>query len=136
MASSASTFAMSLPRAFAMIEHDVRELLCSKAQLLGLAKPPRASGVYLLSIDGEIKYVGEAKGGGGLYDRIVRKHLSGDDSHAIQRAFAVEFPDRLTRRGHIRNVVAAQWLEIQDHHRVSAVERMLIWMLNPAWNLK
>lgn len=62
------------------------------------------------------------------------QELSGDDDHAIQRAFLVEFPDRRLRREHIRKNVFAQWLEIPDTDRMLAVERVLIWLHRPPWN--
>jgi hypothetical protein len=118
------------------LEQDVSTILNRPAVPLGKANPPTSPGVYIFSVDGVITYVGEAKGSNGLRDRLLRKHVSGDDRHAIQRAFAVEFPDRLSRRAHLLEHVHVRWLEIKDLGRVSAVERFLIWMLNPSWNLK
>ena len=71
---------------FAEIAEDVRALLLAEAVPLGRASPPRTSGVYMLSVGQDVAYVGEAKGSGGLRDRLLNKHLSGDDNHAIQRA--------------------------------------------------
>jgi hypothetical protein len=100
-----------------------------------MARPPWTSGVYVLSVAGQMTYVGEAEGSGGLRGRLMRKHLSRDDGHAIQRACLLEFPDRLIRREHIRKNVFAQWLEISDTGRMSAVERVLTWLHRPPWNL-
>ena len=81
-------------------------------------------------------YVGEAKGSKGLRDRLLSKHISGDDSHAIQRAFLGQFPDRTLRRDHIKRTVSARWITIDDDGRVSAVEQFLIWLHDPEWNKK
>jgi hypothetical protein len=81
-------------------------------------------------------YVGEAKGSQGLQDRLLRKHISGDDSHACQRAFKELIPDRSLRRAHIKSNVFVRWLAISGSERVSAVERLLIWLHKPAWNQK
>lgn len=118
------------------VEQDVLKILGRPAVSLGKANPPTSPGVYIFSVDDVITYVGEAKGSKGLRDRLLSKHVSGDDRHAVQRAFAVEFPDRLLRRAHLLEHVHVRWLEIEDTGRVSAVERFLIWMLNPSWNLK
>ena len=118
------------------IAEDVRSVLKTPAVALGTANPPSASGVYVLSAGTEVKYVGEAKGRGGLRDRLLNKHLSGDDNHAIQRAYLSDFPDRSLRRVHIRTNVFARWREISDCDRVTAVERVLICLYRPAWNKK
>lgn len=117
-----------------LMDVDIGAALAAPPVRLRDAAPPNGSGVYLLSVNGEIVYVGEAKGSKGLRDRLLSKHLSGDDNHAIQRAFKEAFPDRLARREHIKDTVWAQWLVINDPRRVSAVEKTLIWILNPAWN--
>ncbi|UPK18885.1 hypothetical protein [Bradyrhizobium sp. 131] len=85
---------------------------------------------------GEVVYVGEARGAKGLRDRLLNKHISGDDGHAIQRAFLAQFPDRLQRREHIKQHVFVRWLPIDDPARVSTVERLLIWLYSPPWNRK
>lgn len=118
------------------IAEDVRAVLTAPAVPLGTASPPSTSGVYLLSVGEKVTYVGEAKGNKGLRDRLLSKHLSGDDNHAIQRAYLADFPDRLLRRDHIRANVLVRWLEIADRDRVTAVERVLIWLYRPAWNKK
>ena len=116
------------------IAGDVQALLKAPAILLGKATPPSTTGVYMLSVGGEVTYVGEAKGGKGLRDRLLSKHVSGDDSHAAQRAYLADFPNRSLRRDHIRATVLAQWLEIADLDRVSAVERVLLCLFQPIWN--
>lgn len=123
-----------LDDALRAIAEDARAVLAAPAVSLGMARPPSTSGVYVLSVAGTMTYIGGAKGSGGLYDRLKNKHMSGDDNHAIQRAFLVEFPDRLLRRSHIRTNVFAQWLEIPDTDRMLAVERVLIWLHRPPWN--
>lgn len=118
------------------VVQDVSTILGQPAVPLGKANPPTSTGVYIFSVDDVITYVGEAKGSKGLRDRLLSKHVSGDDRHAVQRAFAVEFPDRLLRRAHLLEHVHVRWLELEDPWRVSAVERFLIWMLKPSWNVK
>lgn len=125
-----------LDDALAAISSDVTALLSQQPVPLGSAVPPATTGVYVLSVGTEIMYVGEAKGRKGLKDRLTSKHISGDDSHAIQRAFKIEHPDRVIRREHIKKTVFAQWLEIAPDHRIAAVERVLIWMFKPPWNVK
>lgn len=115
---------------------DVRAILDAPAIPLGVATLPETSGVYILSYGGTVTYVGEAKGSKGLRDRLLSKHLSGDDNHAVQRAFCERFPDRGVRRDYMRTNVRAQWLPIADGHRVSAVERVLICLFDPPWNRK
>jgi hypothetical protein len=127
---------IEIDAALALISSDIKALLSQRPVPLGDAAPPAKTGVYLFSVGTEIMYVGEAKGRKGLKDRITSKHISGDDSHAIQRALKIEYPDRLIRRDHIKKNVFAQWLDIAPDHRVAAVERVLIWMFNPPWNLK
>lgn len=109
-------------------------MLKAAAVPLGEAAPPSTPGVYVLSDGEKVTYIGEAKGSKGLRDRLLSKHLSGDDNHAIQRAYRAEFPDRSLRREHIRANVLVRWLEITDPDRVSAVERVLICLYRPAWN--
>lgn len=111
-------------------------LLATSPVLLGEADPPSGAGVYILSVGNDITYVGEARGRKGLRDRLLSKHISGDDGHAIQRAFANEFPDRLARREHIKRTVQARWLQLDDPLLVSTLERFLIWRLQPRWNLR
>lgn len=111
-------------------------LLATSPVLLGEADPPRGPGVYILSVGGDITYVGEAKGRKGLRDRLLSKHISGDEGHAIQRAFADEFPDRLLRREHIKRTVQARWIQVDDPLLVSTLERFLIWRLQPKWNVR
>jgi hypothetical protein len=118
------------------IAKDVQAVISATPVPLGKATPPSTSGVYMLSVGEAVTYVGEAKGSGGLRDRLLSKHVSGDDSHAIQRAYLTSFPDRLLRRDHIRTNVLARWVEIADPDRAAAVERVLICMLGPEWNKK
>ena len=115
---------------------EIDRLLATESVCLGEADPPLRTGVYLLLHEGQVVYAGEAIGSKGLRDRLLSKHISGDDNHAIQRAFKPSFPNRAERREHIKRVVHAKWLVIEDKHRASAVERILIWLLGPPWNNK
>ena len=101
--------------------------------LLGEARPPTAPGVYGFFFEGTLRYIGEAKGRGGLADRILRKHLSGDEGHALQRAFQVRFPDRLARRAFLKRAIRVKWLEV-PLPRTSEIERLLIDRYLPEWN--
>jgi len=121
---------------FRSIGEDVSGILSTMPVPLETADPPNTLGVYILRVENEVMYVGEAKGSKGLRDRLLSKHISGDDNHAVQRAFKEDFPDRQLRRAHIKKTVFAQWREIEHPDRVSAVERTLIWMFSPPWNRK
>ncbi len=88
----------------------------------------------MLLVDDVVVYIGEAKGSKGLRGRLLSKHLSGDDNHAIQRAFKEQFPDRFLRREHMKVHVCARWLVVPDPARTSALERLLIWLYKPEWN--
>jgi hypothetical protein len=132
--SSIHPYRQQLLAGFAEFTSDIENLLSMPPVRLADADIPNTSGVYVLLVDGESKYVGEAKGSQGLRDRILNKHLSGDDSHAIQRAFKQVYPDRILRRQHVRNHVFVRWVVISDPARVSIVERIVIWLLCPSWN--
>ncbi len=62
---------VSIDHALELIGDDVAALLASSAVLLGIANPPNVSGVYMLLMDDEVMYVGEAKGAKGLRDRLL-----------------------------------------------------------------
>jgi hypothetical protein len=109
-------------------------LLQESRVLVGDARPPEKNGVYAFSIDGEIIYVGEASGSSGLRDRICRKHVSGDDGHALQKEFQKWFPDRLQRRAFIKETISVQWVEIPDSLMVTLVEKLAIACLKPRLN--
>lgn len=126
----------SVEEAIALVRADVSRLLATTPELLGLARPPNLHGVYMLLVDEDVMYIGEAKGSKGLRDRLLSKHISGDDNHAIQRAYKLDFPDRSLRREHIKKTVRVRWLPIADPARVSAVEQFLIWLYDPPWNMK
>ena len=114
---------------------DVERLVGSAPVPLGQAKPPNRSGVYLLRDDqNAVAYVGKAIGKEGLRDRLLRKHISGDDSHAIQRAYLSTIPERNERRLFIKKYVCATWLEVSDFRRAADLERLMIWLLQPPWN--
>ena len=112
----------------------VNALHSATSYCVGEANPPEASGVYAFLIDGEVMYVGEAKGSGGLRDRIIRKHLTGDEGHALQRYFKDFFPDRTLRREYIKRAVQVKWVVVENPEAVSVVERMAIWLFNPPLN--
>ncbi len=115
---------------------DVEAVIAAPSVPLGEALPPNTSGVYLLEVSNKVVYVGEAIGSKGLRDRLLSKHLSGDDSHAVQRAYKGRYPDRAIRRAQIKLEVYARWLAMEENARVSALERILIWLLKPDWNMK
>lgn len=117
----------------AQFSRAVEALISAESLLIGEAHPPESSGVYAFSIDGKLMYVGEAKGSGGLRDRILRKHLAGDEGHALQRYFKDDFPDRALRREHIKGTVQVKWVAVEAE-AVSVVERVAIWLLNPPLN--
>ena len=125
-----------LREGFPVFEEAIRQLFEANSYLLGDADPPKNIGVYALFHAGELKYIGEAKGSKGLRDRLLSKHLSGDDNHTMQRVFLKEYPDRTDRRNYIKKTVSAKWLEMKCPDTVSAVERLLIWALKPEWNNK
>jgi hypothetical protein len=109
-------------------------LVAAPCVLISNANPPEKNGVYAFSIDGEIVYIGEAAGSGGLYDRILRKHVAGDDSHALQKAFKLKFPERQERRVYIKNKISVQWIEIPDSLMVTAVEKFGVLVVEPRFN--
>ncbi|MEJ6120844.1 GIY-YIG nuclease family protein [Vibrio sp. 2-Bac 85] len=105
--------------------------------LFAVAQPSKKPGTYIIyNHDGILSYIGEAKGSGGLKDRLLSKHLSGDDKHAIQRAYKSQFPDRLERRNYIKENISVRWVETKDANTASMIERILISMFNPPWNKK
>ena len=124
----------TLDEALSLVKEDVDALRATEPVVLGLANPPNSHGVYVFMWANEVVYVGEAKGSKGLRDRF-NKHISGDDGHALQNAFASEFPDRSERRNHIKKI-HVRWWTIEDPHRISAVERILIWLYRPKYNRK
>lgn len=99
------------------------------------ARPPAVPGVYGFSFKGKLCYIGEAKGRGGLFDRILRKLLGGDEGHALQRAIQERFPDRHARRAFLKRAILVKWL-VAPPVRRSAVERLLITRHRPVWNLR
>lgn len=112
----------------------IQSLLDSPAVPLRVAAPPEQPGVYALIYNQEIVYIGSANGSSGLRDRLLNKHISGDDNHAIQRALKADFPVRLHRREHIKDSISAKWVAIEDSPAVAVVERLLIWLITPPWN--
>lgn len=97
--------------------------------------PPQSNGVYIFYDEsGEVSYVGQASGAKGLKDRIKSKHVSGDDRHALQRAFVDRFPDRSERREYIKDNLTVSWIEIEDINIIGHTEHFLIWLFQPKWN--
>ena len=80
--------------------------------------------------------MGEAKGKKGLQDRLISKHISGDYNHTLHKAFLARFPDKNKRKAFIKLNIYAKWIVIECPETVSAVERLLIWSLRPAWDKK
>jgi excinuclease UvrABC nuclease subunit len=119
------------------IENYISQILASKKVHFGEANPPSTPGAYIIYDERDsLCYIGEAKGSGGLRDRLLSKHLSGDDKHAIQRAYKDSHPDRSLRRDYIKKHVRVQWVETKDANTALAVERLLILMFDPPWNQK
>jgi hypothetical protein len=110
------------------------KLLSAPSVNIGISFPPKTNGVYAFSIGNEIIYVGEAAGSSGLKNRILSKHVSGDEGHALQREFMIQFPDRLDRRMFIKNYVLVQWVEIPNSLMVSVVEKLAIAIIKPRLN--
>lgn len=111
-----------------------RTLVSARRFLLGDAIPPRVNGVYAFSYEGHVVYVGEAAGSGGLYDRVIKKHLAGDEGHVLQKELGGRFPDRLLRRQWIKQNIWVQWVEIRDSLMATAVEKFAILIIEPSWN--
>lgn len=102
--------------------------------LLGEAAPPTVPGVYGFLYQGTLRYIGEAKGKRGLADRIMSKHLSGDESHALQRAFQTAYPYRLARRNFLKRSIRVKWIVVASPDWVGEIERRLIRLHRPEWN--
>ena len=109
-------------------------LLIAPRAIVGSALPPKTNGVYNFSVEDEIIYVGEAAGSSGLRDRILSKHVSGDEGHALQSECKVKFPDRLDRRSFIKSSVSVQWVKNPDSLMVSLVEKLAIAAIKPCLN--
>jgi len=112
---------------------DVKALLESRSYRILDADLPSEPGVYIV-IDEQLKdcYVGKATRS--LKDRVINKHVSGDESHALQRAYMDRYPDRLQRRNFIKENLNVKWLPISDTQRLADLERLLIWLLEPSHN--
>lgn len=119
-----------------MFADDVQRLLTCDAVSIANSVLPDSPGVYMFLLEGDIRYVGEARGSGGLRDRVQRKHLSGDESHVLQRTFKARFPDRVERREFIKHFIDVKWVVIDDPERVAIIERLVIWLFQPEWNVR
>ena len=119
-----------------VFETAMQALLNAEEFLLGVAKPPPDIGVYALYYENDLKYIGEAKGKNGLYDRLINKHISGDDRHTLHKVFLSSFPNKDERKAFIKTHISAKWVALSCPATVSAVERLLIWSLQPEWNEK
>jgi hypothetical protein len=116
---------------------EIDQLFRAPLVVLGKAVPPNGHGVYVVyDHRGRLSYVGIATGSKGLRDRLLSKHVSGADSHAIQRAYMKKYPDRKERRTFIKAKISVRWLELEDDGKIETIERLLIWQLQPPWNLK
>jgi excinuclease UvrABC nuclease subunit len=110
---------------------DVRSLLSRPGCKLCEIDSPCEPGIYILFDEfSTLTYAGMAAN---LCDRF-HKHVSGDESHAIQRALAERFPDRAERRRFIKENVQAKWLVMHNRNRLADLERLLIWLYQPIWN--
>jgi|AACY02.9.fsa_nt_gi Nuclease subunit of the excinuclease complex len=119
-----------------ILKEYVSALFSRQKVLIGKATLSTKSGVYAFYYEDTLMYIGEAKGNGGLKDRVLSKHVSGDGRHTLQKAFLKRFPDRTQRREFIKQNIYVQWIEIECKESVPLVERLLIWSLRPKWNLK
>lgn len=132
-----STWQEKLNKLFPDLESYISQIMKAEKILFGDANPSREPGAYIIyDHEGNLSYIGEAKGSGGLRDRLLSKHLSGDDNHAIQRAYKESHLDRALRREYIKKNIRVQWVETKDANTALAVERLLILMFNPPWNRK
>jgi excinuclease UvrABC nuclease subunit len=119
------------------LDQHLSALFSMDAVPFGKANPPKTPGAYVIyDHNGDLGYVGEAKGSGGLRDRLLNKHLSGDDNLAIQRAYKADYPDRGERHDFIRKNVSVRWVETDNVNYASVIERLLIEILDPPWNRK
>lgn len=123
-----------LDKSYKLFAADIQSLLNQEPVALSEADIPAAPGIYMFVYEGETKYIGEAKGSGGLKDRVLSKHVSGDDRHTLQRIFKEALPDRSERRKFIKSKILVKWVVISDSERVALVERLAIWLFNPPWN--
>jgi len=131
---SNADFHLRLEEALLAAKLGFEALMASPPVLLKDAWPSMTNGVYAFSVGSEIVYVGEATGLRGLRDRICSKHVSGDDGHALQAAFSLDYPDRKARREFLKNTISVQWVEIPDSLLVSLVEKLAISVLCPRFN--
>jgi excinuclease UvrABC nuclease subunit len=112
---------------------DVKALLQSPSHRIIEADLPSEPGVYII-VDEQLEHCYVGKATRSLQDRVVIKHVSGDESHALQRAYMNRYPDRLERRKYIKENLKVKWLQISDPQRLADLERLLIWLLQPLHN--
>lgn len=117
-------------------EEAINNLFTAEEYLLGVANPTYEIGVYALYYENKLMYIGEAKGNKGLKDRLLNKHISGDDGHTLHKVFLSEYPNKEERKAFIKSNISARWVYLSCPHTVSALERLLIWSLRPEWNKK
>lgn len=121
-------------RRWGEFSQEVDSLLERPPHTLGEANLPSSPGVYVLYDENmTLSYVGIATD---LRDRLLSKHISGDESHAVQRAYRSKFPNREKRREFIKQQVQVKWTTIDEPARAADLERLLIWLFQPAWNLR
>ena len=85
-----------------VFEAAMKKLLGAESFLLAGATPPSDIGVYALYFENKLKYIGEAKGQKGLKDRLLNKHISGDDSHTLHKVFKSAYPNKDERKDFIK----------------------------------
>jgi excinuclease UvrABC nuclease subunit len=124
-----SAWASALPT----FSREIESLVDAPSVFLRMADLPETPGVHLVLRKGEVVYVGKAAGSAGLRDRL-RKHISGDKSHALQRALLAKIPDRVLRRDHIRSTFSIKWVAVEDKEHVSIIEQIAIWLYRPEFN--
>jgi excinuclease UvrABC nuclease subunit len=112
---------------------DVERLMRQPAVRIAQARIPETPGVYIILNPQQREcYVGKATRN--LRDRVLRKHVSGDESHAIQRSYESKYPDRTERRKFIREKMYVKWLPVSNLSRIADLERLLIWRLRTKYN--
>lgn len=119
-----------------IFEEAINDLFSAKEYLLGDAQPTNEIGVYALFYKKKLRYIGEAKGSRGLKDRLLSKHISGDDRHTLHKVFISDYPNKEDRKSFIKSNIGAKWVSLTCPDTVSALERLLIWSLQPEWNKK
>ena len=106
------------------------------AELAGYAIFPMggAPGVYVIyDHRGNPKYVGSSDR---VWGRLGDKHVSGDNSHAIQRAYLLAIPDKEKRVSFIQKHIKVHIVETSSLAEAVDLENRLIAKYRPSWNIK